>query len=137
MSCGAFLHVKLDVADLARSQQFYCEVLGWKQIVRYDRADGITIVQVSPTGQGAGIELWYEPPHRGFAFDRLHVAASVDDLNATIERLIANGVTIDQPPFRIGHETIAFIRDPDGYLIELNETSDAGEAVGKVAGDEP
>jgi lactoylglutathione lyase len=123
---SAFLHVKLDVADLERSLRFYCDALGWKQIVRYDRDDGVTIVQVSPDGNGAGIELWHEPPHQGFAFDRLHLAISVDDVHAATIRLAAAGVTIDRTPFRIGHETIAFIRDPDGYLIELNETAGTG-----------
>jgi lactoylglutathione lyase len=123
MSSGAFLHVKIDVADLERSLRFYLDTLGWRQIVRYDRNDGVMIVQVSPTGQPPGIELWYEPPHSGFHLDRLHFALSTSDLVATIERLAEQGVQIERPPFRIGHELIAFIRDPDGYLIEFNQVT--------------
>lgn len=126
MTCGAFLHVKIDVADLERSLRFYCGALGWRQIVRYDRDDGVVIVQVSPTGEPPGIELWHEPPHAGFQSDRLHVAVSTADLCATVDRLVRQGVAVERPPFRIGHELIAFIRDPDGYLIELNESADAG-----------
>jgi catechol 2,3-dioxygenase-like lactoylglutathione lyase family enzyme len=120
---GAFLHIKIDVADLARSLRFYLDTLGWRQIVRYDRDDGVTIVQVSPTGQPPGIELWHEPPNSGFHLDRLHFAISTVDLLTTIKRLAAQGVEIERSPFRIGHELIAFVRDPDGYLIEFNEVT--------------
>lgn len=116
-----FLHVKLDVADMARSIRFYCDLLGLTQVVRYDRDDGVTIVQVAPEGRTSGIELWYEPKNAGFANRRLHVAFEVTALDRLLERLRTKAVRIDREPFTIGHERIAFIRDPDGYLIELNE----------------
>ena len=56
-----FNHLKIDVTDLDRSIAFYCGKLGFAQIVRYDRPDGVTIVQVSPAGQPPGLELWHEP----------------------------------------------------------------------------
>ena len=40
----------------------------------------------------------------------------VDDIYATCERLMKNGVTINRPP-RDGH--MAFIRSPDNISIEL------------------
>ena len=70
---------------------------------------------------GAGIELWHERPHAAFAHVRLHVAVLVTGVSDFVERLRGQGVVIERAPFRIGHEVIAFIRDPDGYLIELNE----------------
>lgn len=120
MGVKRFLHVKLDVADIDRSVAFYCDVLGFEPAVRYDRDDGVTIVQVAATGSPVGIELWREGDHVGLGNDRLHIALEADDLDATVERLRAAGVTIEQEVFRMGHEEIAFIRDPDGYLIELN-----------------
>jgi catechol 2,3-dioxygenase-like lactoylglutathione lyase family enzyme len=120
---SSFLHVKLDVLDLDRSLDFYCGQLRMRQIVRYDRTDGVTIVQISPTGQPPGIELWHEPPHGPLNTDRIHVAFEVQGLRETVEELRGRGVKIDTEPFAIGHENIAFIRDPDNYLIELNEFS--------------
>jgi lactoylglutathione lyase len=121
----AFLHVKLDVQDLAASLEFYQGKLGLRPIVRYDRTDGITIVQLSPTGLPPGVELWYEPPHGPLETDRLHVAFAVEDVEGMIRQLRTQGIVIEREPFLIGHEVIAFIRDPDGYLIELNETDRA------------
>lgn len=120
MGIKRFLHVKLDVADIDRSVAFYCDVLGFETVVRYDRDDGVTIVQVADADSSVGIELWREGDHIGFENDRLHIALEADDLDATIERFRAAGVTIEKEIFRMGHEEIAFIRDPDGYLIELN-----------------
>lgn len=115
------MHVKIDVSDLIASLTFYQGDLGFKQIVRYDRDDGVTIVQLSPTGHSPGIELWYEPPYQPLRTDRLHIAFATADVRQTILDLKARGILIDREPFQIGHEVIAFIRDPDGYLIELNE----------------
>jgi catechol 2,3-dioxygenase-like lactoylglutathione lyase family enzyme len=121
MGLRAFLHVKLDVEDLERSLEFYCGRLGLRQIVRYDRDDGIVIVQLSPTGEPPGVELWYEAPGTALHNDRLHIAFAVEGVSEVVEALRRHGVPIEREPFRIGHERIAFIRDPDGYLIELNE----------------
>ncbi len=116
-----FLHVKLDVSDLSRSLAFYCGVMGFSQVVRHDRDDGVIIVQVSPDNSNVGIELWFEPPFGGFRNDRLHIALEVSDLDGLVQRLKSCGHEITRQPFLIGDERIAFIKDPDGYEIELNE----------------
>ncbi|MGH9890385.1 MAG: VOC family protein [bacterium] len=116
-----FLHVKIDVEDLDRSLDFYFNKLGFKQIVRYDVPNGPTIVQVYPTGASPGIELWYQPPFRGFKNDRIHIALEAEDVEGTVLELRAKGIFIEREPFTLGDEVIAFIRDPDGYLVELSE----------------
>ena len=45
-----------------------------------------------------------------------HLAYMVDDIYAAVERLAAQGVTINRPP-RDGH--MAFVRSPDGISVEL------------------
>jgi catechol 2,3-dioxygenase-like lactoylglutathione lyase family enzyme len=118
---SSFHHLKIDVGDLDVALRFYCEILGFKQIVRYDRDDGVTIVQISPDGHPPGIELWEEDGHAGIRNDRLHFAFLVENVTSLLEHFERAGVEIETRPFKIGHEIIAFIRDPDGYLIELNE----------------
>jgi lactoylglutathione lyase len=117
--------VKIDVQDLERSLHFYCGLLGLKQIVRYDLPNGIAIVQLSPTGKPPGIELWHEPPWKGFCNERLHFAFEVDDLVRVVHSLRECGAPVEVEPFQKGNEKIAFLRDPDGYLIELNEDTSA------------
>ena len=52
----------------------------------------------------------------------------MDDLDGTLARLAAIGVQPEKPPYSIreGGSRLCFVRDPDGYRIELIE---------KVAGD--
>lgn len=121
MLIKGFHHLKIDVEDLDASLDFYLKRLEFEIIVRYDLENGGTIVQVSPDGHPPGLELWHQPPHRAYFLERLHFALAVYDTYKVIEILRARDVIIEREPFRLGHETIAFVRDPDGYLIEIYE----------------
>ena len=52
-----------------------------------------------------------------------HIALTVKDLNATLAELAKKGITPEQPPYSVreGGSLIYFVRDPDGYRIELIE----------------
>jgi lactoylglutathione lyase len=52
-----------------------------------------------------------------------HVALTVDDLDATLEQLAAQGIEPERPPYQVreGGSRICFVRDPDEYRIELIE----------------
>jgi lactoylglutathione lyase len=52
-----------------------------------------------------------------------HVALTVDDLDATLARLAEQGIEPERPPYTVreGGSRLAFVRDPDGYRIELIE----------------
>ncbi len=52
-----------------------------------------------------------------------HVALTVEDLDGTLERLAAQGIEPERPPYSIreGGSRLCFVRDPDGYRIELIE----------------
>jgi lactoylglutathione lyase len=52
-----------------------------------------------------------------------HVALTVDDLDATLQRLAAQGIEPERPPYQVreGGSRICFVRDPDDYRIELIE----------------
>ena len=54
-----------------------------------------------------------------------HIAVTVDDLDATLERLAAKGIEPEKPPYSVreGGSRLCFVRDPDGYRIELIERS--------------
>ena len=54
-----------------------------------------------------------------------HIALTVDDLDATLGELAGKGIDPEKPPYRVreGGNRICFVRDPDGYRIELIEKS--------------
>jgi lactoylglutathione lyase len=52
-----------------------------------------------------------------------HVALTVEDLDGTLERLAAQGIEPEREPYTVreGGLRLCFVRDPDGYRIELIE----------------
>jgi lactoylglutathione lyase len=52
-----------------------------------------------------------------------HVAVTVADLDGTLERLAEQGIEPERPPYQVreGGSRLCFVRDPDGYRIELIE----------------
>jgi lactoylglutathione lyase len=54
-----------------------------------------------------------------------HIALTVDDMNGTLEQLATQGIEPERPPYQLreGGSFLCFVRDPDGYRIELIERS--------------
>ena len=52
-----------------------------------------------------------------------HVALTVENLDATLERLADQGIEPERPPYQVreGGSRICFVRDPDQYRVELIE----------------
>ena len=52
-----------------------------------------------------------------------HIAVGVDDLAATLARLNEQGIEPEREPYRVreGGSLLCFVRDPDGYRIEIIE----------------
>jgi len=47
----------------------------------------------------------------------------VEDIDGALERLAGEGIEPERPPYTVseGGSRICFVRDPDGYRIELIE----------------
>jgi lactoylglutathione lyase len=52
-----------------------------------------------------------------------HIALTVDDLDRVLGELGEKGIEPEKPPYQVraGGSRICFVRDPDGYRIELIE----------------
>jgi lactoylglutathione lyase len=52
-----------------------------------------------------------------------HIALTVDDLDATLERLAGQGIEPERRPYQVreGGSRLCFVRDPDHYRVELIE----------------
>ena len=90
------------------------------------REEAINVFMGLP-GDGPRLELTYN-----FGVDSYelgtgygHIAVTVDDLDATLARLAEQGIEPERPPYTVreGGSRLCFVRDPDGYRIELIERS--------------
>ena len=123
-----FLHTMLRVSDLERSIAFYTEIMQMKLLRRSDNADYKYTLAFLGYGEEAThtvLELtynWGESKYdHGNAFG--HLAIGVEDIYASCENIRNSGgvITREPGPVKGGTTVIAFIRDPDGYAIELIE----------------
>ena len=84
-------------------------------------------VTISVGDQESVLELTFN--HDGRTYDLGtgygHIAVGVDDLAQTLEELAAQGIEPEREPYRVreGGALICFVRDPDGYRIELIDRS--------------
>ncbi|MBI1181656.1 MAG: lactoylglutathione lyase [Alphaproteobacteria bacterium] len=115
-----YLHTMLRVRDLDRSLDFFCNKLGLEELRRHEVPQGrFTLIFLAPPGQpDAQVELTYnwDPENYGGGRNFGHLAYEVDDIYATCQKLMDEGVTINRPP-RDGR--MAFVRSPDNISIEL------------------
>jgi lactoylglutathione lyase len=120
----------LRVTDPARSRVFY-EALGMEfrresEIVREGHHEA-TLYFFGFPGDDAELELTFNTDGRTYELGTGygHVAIGVDDLEATLTALTAEGINAEKPPYRVreGGSLICFVPDPDGYRIELIDRS--------------
>jgi lactoylglutathione lyase len=122
----ALLHTCYRIGDIDRSVAFY-GALGFEEMRRMPIGSDATNVFLGLPGDGARLELTYnhgvDEYEIGTGYG--HIAVSAGDLDATLERLAGQGITPEKPPYSVreGGSRICFVRDPDGYRIELIETS--------------
>ncbi len=119
-----WLHTCYRIGDIDRSVAFY-EKLGFEENRRMPIGEEAINVFMGLPGDPGKLELTYN--HGVAEYDHgtgyNHIALLVDDLDGTLAGLAAEGIEPEKPPYRPGGRTeghrIAFVRDPDGYRIEL------------------
>ncbi len=120
------LHTMFRVGDLDQSLAFYTGVLGMRLLRRNDYPEGkftLAFVGYQDEKDGAVIELTHnwgvERYEIGTGYG--HIALAVEDAYAACDAIKARGgkVTREAGPMKGGSTVIAFVEDPDGYMIEL------------------
>jgi catechol 2,3-dioxygenase-like lactoylglutathione lyase family enzyme len=130
-------HVGLVVSDLERSRGFYGGALGLEEVPRpesfvFEGAwfqvgdDQIHLLLETDTTSRAGAG---EPGPSVAVGLATHVALEVDDLEAALRRLAEHGVALVGGPMPRGdgYEQV-FLRDPDGYVLELFQHTGADQS---------
>jgi catechol 2,3-dioxygenase-like lactoylglutathione lyase family enzyme len=117
--------------DVERSRRFYTDVLGGKTVISGEAGDEVTYVALAntwviintggpPTDDKPTVTLETQPdPDRVSSFLNIRVA----DLQAVYDEWSARGAHFLTPPKQHETEIRCYIRDPDGYIIEVGQTT--------------
>jgi lactoylglutathione lyase len=121
-----YLHTMLRVTDPEKSRSFY-EALGMElrrdmDIVRNGEREATNYFFGYP-GQEEELELTFNHDGRSYDLGTAygHVAIGVDDLDATLKALAEQGIEPERAPYQVreGGSFLCFVRDPDGYRVEI------------------
>ena len=123
-----YLHTMVRITDIEKSLDFYCNILGLKEVRRSENEKGrytlIFLAAENSEERYGLLELTYNWDPENYTGGRSfgHLAYSVKNIYETCDNLMKNGVTINRPP-RDGH--MAFIVSPDNISIELLQEGDS------------
>ena len=123
---GQLIHTCYRITDIDRSVGFY-EALGFEETGRLPIGDEAVNVFMNLPGDGESprLELTYN-----FGVDSYeigtgygHIAITTEDMDATLAELAGKGIEPEKAPYSVreGGSRLCFVRDPDGYRIELIE----------------
>jgi lactoylglutathione lyase len=123
----SLIHTCYRITDIDRSVAFY-NALGFNEVGRLPiRDEAINVFMGLPDdGPEPRLELTYnightEPYEIGTGYG--HIAITTDRLDSTLEQLKQQGIEPERPPYSVreGGNRLCFVRDPDGYRIEIIE----------------
>jgi len=115
--------------DVERSRRFYTEVIGGEMVLEGEPAivalaNGWIIINTGggPTDDKPTVTLAApEDPNRVSAFLNIRVA----DIRAIYDLWTSRGAQFLTPPTDRGAEIRCYLRDPDGHLIEVGQSTRA------------
>jgi lactoylglutathione lyase len=125
----SLIHTCYRILEIDRSVEFY-EALGFAEMGRVPIRDEATNVFMGlpEDGDSPRLELTCnhgrrEPYEIGSGYG--HIAITTADLDGTLRRLSTQGIEPERPPYSIrdGGSRLCFVRDPDGYRVEIIERS--------------
>jgi catechol 2,3-dioxygenase-like lactoylglutathione lyase family enzyme len=117
--------------DVERSRRFYTDVLGGRTVISGEAGDEVTYVALAnswiiinegggPTDDKPTVTLQTPAdPDRVSSFLNIRVA----DIEAVYAEWSARGAQFLTPPKQHETEIRCYIRDPDGYIIEVGQTT--------------
>jgi glyoxylase I family protein len=115
MKIAGVHHVSLNVRDTEEAGRFYREVLGLEEIARPSFGFNGMWLRSGPQE----IHLLEVADHR--APDGQHFAFRVEDIDGVVAEIRRHGVEVSDPFPVPGGGRQAFLKDPSGNLIELNQ----------------
>lgn len=118
------IHTCYRIGEIDRSVAFY-ETLGFEELRRMPIGDDAINVFMGLPGDGPRLELTYNVGVDSYEIGTGygHIAITADDLDGTLAKLAEQGIEPERPPYSVreGGSRLCFVRDPDGYRIEIIE----------------
>lgn len=116
-------HLALNVSDMAKSVEFYCGVLGFKEAFEIADDNGNPWIKYIKVGSDQFIELFYN----GTGYTKgsfAHLCFAVDDINAIAQAIKSAGAPLTSAPSQgKDNNWQCWTVDPDGTPIELMQLS--------------
>jgi catechol 2,3-dioxygenase-like lactoylglutathione lyase family enzyme len=116
-------NVAILVADLERAERFYVDVLGLEVQNRISTPDVDEVIVGAATGGSSLVLARHRQLEAAPGGGPWKIFVHADDAAGLYERACASGAEAVSPPTHLEqfHVTIAFVRDPDGHLVELGQ----------------
>jgi lactoylglutathione lyase len=123
----SLIHTCYRILEVDRSVAFY-QALGFEEKGRLPiRDEAVNVFMGLPDdGPEPRLELTYnigrsEPYEVGTGYG--HIAITTPEMDSTLQRLAAQGIEPERAPYTVrdGGPRLCFVRDPDGYRVELIE----------------
>ena len=121
---GRVVHFEIHAEDLERASRFYTEALGW-QFVKWDGPVEYWLITTGPDDQ-PGINGGMVPrrgPIDGQAVIAYVCTVGVENLDSTLEKVLANGGTLALPKMPVpGVGWLAYAKDTEGNLFGMMQS---------------
>tara|TARA_R110002153_G_scaffold250008_1_gene406608 strand:- start:23123 stop:23488 length:366 start_codon:yes stop_codon:yes gene_type:complete len=118
----------LRVGNLQTSIDFYTKLMGMKLLRQSENTEyqySLAFIGYGEESDTTVLELTYNWGKNNYDMGEAfgHIAIAVDDIYAICESIEQKGGDVYRKPGPVkgGKSVIAFVRDPDGYAIELIE----------------
>lgn len=121
-------HIALSVRSLENSSDFYKNILGFIEIKRFERKD-LGGKSVFLRLGDVKIEMWQLANQKANKDDFSdlnvlgikHIAFEVENIEEKYKELKSKGIRISEPKIGASGKRYCFLKDPDGFPLELYE----------------
>ena len=122
------LHTMLRVTDLEKSIDFYTNIFGMDLLRKKDFPEGkftLAFLGYGSEDENTVLELTHNWETDSYDLGNAygHIAIGVEDAYKACDEISAKGGDVVRPagPMKGSTTVIAFVKDPDGYMVELIE----------------